>query len=448
MRWLLVCAIALGGCLFDPAGTSGGSASGGDAGAPDAAPGTCAPGGTVCNGRFLDTCDESGEVIPDERVVCPLSCEADDHCTAASNIAIEDQLACMAGAPALVADAGADVVVNGPGDPHIDCSSCGGAPLVIPATGVVEQGDSDLTWFCLSAIDLPAGVSLTVSPAVVTSLAFLVDDEVNVAGDFDAGGLAATEIAPGAGGPGGAAGGPVSAVEGVAGSGPCGGSGGSRAGTTADHGSGGGGGGGNFGGGGDGGDGKNPSNSATGAGGSGGASGCGEETLVPLIGGSGGGSGSDGSCGVCSWAGGGGGGAIQIASRVRIAIGGFISASGGNGFGSVASTNGRGGAGGGGAGGAILLEAPVLALTGQLRVDGGDGGVSGAGGGAAGASESSMDGADAPDGDAASEGGPGGGGGGGRVRLNTAVTVVCSEVATPRSSCTSSDLLPAAASAR
>lgn len=438
MRCLVLCAIALGGCIFDPAGTSSGGASGGsDAGPPDAAP-SCAPGGTVCNDRFLDTCDEDGEVVPDQRVVCPLSCEADDHCTAASNIAITDQLACDASAPALVPDPGATVVVSGVG--QIECSSCGGQPLSIPASGLVEQGDTDLTWFCLSAMAIPAGVELTVSPLVVTSLGFLVDGEVSVAGDVDADGVAATAIAAGAGGPGGSAGGPASPVEGIAGSGPCAGSGGSRAGTTADHGSGGGGGGGHFGAGGDGGDGKNPSNSATGAGGAGGASGCGVETLVPLVGGSGGGSGSDGSCGACSWAGGGGGGAIQIASRVRIAIDGLVSASGGNGFGSVASTNGRGGAGGGGAGGGILLEAPVLALTGQLVVDGGDGGVSGAGGGAAGAREASMNGGDAPDGDAAGEGGPGGGGGGGRVRLNTAVTVMCSEVANPRSSCTSGDL--------
>ncbi len=444
----MLSAIALGGCSFDPGGLSASNAGGGsDAGTTDAAPGTCSAGGTVCNGRFLDSCDQNGEVIIGERVTCPLSCEEDDHCTAASNIALEDQLACEAGAPALVADTGATVVVNGGGDGQIDCSSCGGAPLSIPATGVVEQGDTDLVWFCLGAIDLPAGVELTVNPAVPRSLAFLVDGDVTIDGDIDAGGASATAIAAGAGGPGGAAGGPASAVEGIAGSGPCAGSGGSRAGTTADHGSGGGGGGGHFGAGGDGGDGRNPSNDATGAGGAGGADGCGVEGLVPLVGGSGGGSGSDGSCGACSWPGGGGGGAIQIASRLRIAIGGFVGASGGDGFGSVEATSGRGGAGGGGAGGAILLEAPVLALTGQLRVDGGDGGISGAGNGAAGAAGAAMDGGDAPDGNAAGEGGAGGGGGGGRIRLNTPMTMVCSELATPRNSCTWGDLL-APASAR
>jgi hypothetical protein len=445
VRWLVLCAIALGGCSFDPAGLSSANAGGDDAGPPDGAPGTCAPGGTICNGRFLDTCDGDGEVIPDQRVTCPLSCE-EDHCTAASNIAVADQLTCEPGAPALVADAGAIIVVNGAGDGTIDCSSCGGAPLSIPATGVVEQGDTDLAWFCLSAIDLPPGVSLTVSPAVTTSLAFFVDGEVTIDGDIDASGGAAIAIAAGVGGPGGGTGGPASAVEGIAGSGPCAGDGGSRAGTIGDHGSGGGGGGGHFGAGGDGGDGNNPSNDATAAGGAGGASGCGAEDLVPLVGGSGGGSGSDGSCGECSWPGGGGGGAIQIASRMRIAIGGSVSASGGAGFGSVDGFNGRGGAGGGGAGGAILLEAPLLALTGQLRVDGGHGGVSGAGNGAAGASAGTMDGRNAPDADAAGEGGPGGGGGGGRIRLDTPTTVVCSEVATPRNSCTAGDLLvPASA---
>ena len=445
MRSVLLAAIALGGCVFDPAGVSPGPGGGGDDASPpaDAEPVVCAPGATVCAGRNLETCNAAGDGFVEEaRVVCPLSCEEDDHCTVASNIAIEDQLACDATAPALVPDAGATVVVQGDGGVSLECSSCGGAPVTIAASGVIEQGDTDLAWFCLSAMLIVEGVDVTVASSLTSSLAFLVDGEVVVAGSLNAGGGNATASAAGSGGPGGGAGGPVALANGVSGNGPCFGGGGTRAGGPADHGSGGGAGGGHLGGGGDGGDGRNPSNDATGGGGQGGASGCGVESLIPLVGGGGGGSGSDGSCsGVCGWPGGGGGGGVQISSRVGVQVDGTIEASGGNGFGSLEGTQSRGGAGGGGAGGAILLEGAAIAIAGTLRVDGGDGGQSGGGGGAAGAGDAEMNGADAADGNAAGEGGPGGGGGGGRIRLNTLANVMCPDVSTPRGSCTRARLL-------
>jgi len=443
VRWVVLAAIGVSGCIFDPAGGSN-SPAGADAGpTADAEPVACSPGATICSGRNLETCNQLGDgFVDDARVVCPLSCEEDDHCTAASNLPVEAQLACDATAPALVPDAGATVTVSAAGGTHIECSSCGGAALSIPAVGVIEQGDVDLSWFCLSAMLLVEGVELAADPSETTALGFLVDGEVVIAGGIAAGGGAATTTTAGGGGPGGGAGGALAVANGLPGTGPCFGGGGSRAGTTADHGSGGGAGGGHLGAGGDGGDGRNPSNNATGGGGLGGASGCGVDDLVPLVGGGGGGSGSDGSCnGLCGWPGGGGGGAIQISSRVLVQVDGRIAASGGAGFGSLEGTNSRGGAGGGGGGGAILLEAPVLAIGGQLLVDGGSGGQSGGGDGAAGASAAEMNGADAADGNSAGEGGPGGGGGGGRIRLNTPVTVMCPDVATPRGSCTRSGLL-------
>ena len=448
VRSVVLAAIALGGCVFDPGGSPAGL--GGAAG--DAAPGAdasgviCQPGATVCSGQNLETCNAAGDGFVDEaRVVCPLACVEDDHCTVASNIPAPDQLACGPDAPGLVPDAGATVVVTdleGEGGVELECSSCGGGPRTIAARGLVDQGDTDLVWFCLSAMLLVEGVEVAVDPSVRSSLAFLVDGEVVMVGGLTASGQDATAAAAGAGGPGGGAGGALSLGNGLAGSGPCFGGGGSRSGTAGDHGSGGGAGGGHLGAGGDGGDGRNPSNNATGGGGQGGASGCGVEGLAPLVGGGGGGSGSDGSCdGVCGWPGGGGGGAIQIASRVRVQIDGVIAASGGDGFGSVDGVAGRGGAGGGGAGGAILVEAPALAIAGQLLVEGGDGGRSGGGTGAAGAGVAETNGADADDGNAAGEGGPGGGGGGGRIRLNTLGSALCPDVSTPRASCSTGRLL-------
>ncbi len=86
--------------------------------------------------------------------------------------------------------------------------------------------------------------------------------------------------------------------------------------------------------------------------------------LVPLIGGSGGG-GSN--CAANTGGGGAGGGALLIASSTSIAVGGTISANGGNG----ASSSGPG------AGGAIRLTAPVISGAGSLRASTAAGGFAG-----------------------------------------------------------------------
>jgi hypothetical protein len=105
-------------------------------------------------------------------------------------------------------------------------------------------------------------------------------------------------------------------------------------------------------------------------GGSGGA-GYGDPEVSILIGGSGGGGGG----GAPGARGGGGGGAVQLISstRIDIATGGGINASGCGGEKPQAGDS-LGGGGGGGAGGTIVLEAPVIALAGGLAVNGGAGG--------------------------------------------------------------------------
>jgi hypothetical protein len=95
---------------------------------------------------------------------------------------------------------------------------------------------------------------------------------------------------------------------------------------------------------------------------------------APLIGGSSGGKGgfSTGGAG----AGGAGGGALQISSAVSITIMAEINASGGGGTGGgVGSVGG----GGGGAGGEILLESPMILISGTLVASGGGGGGGGSG---------------------------------------------------------------------
>ncbi len=97
-------------------------------------------------------------------------------------------------------------------------------------------------------------------------------------------------------------------------------------------------------------------------------------TADPLTGGSPGGNGGfrTGNVGL----GGGGGGALQISSAVSIRIEASINAGGGGGGG---GGEGSSGGGGGGAGGEILLEAPIIAISGTLAANGGGGGGGGSG---------------------------------------------------------------------
>lgn len=92
---------------------------------------------------------------------------------------------------------------------------------------------------------------------------------------------------------------------------------------------------------------------------------------LALVGGSGGGRGDPP---LCTIPGGAGGGAIQIFSRVRIAISGTggVNAAGGGGHGTVGCPSGSGA--GGGAGGYVLLEAPIVEVDGIVAANGGGGG--------------------------------------------------------------------------
>ena len=158
--------------------------------------------------------------------------------------------------------------------------------------------------------------------------------------------------------------------------------------------------------------------------------------LVPLVGGSGGGSG-----GFTAGRGGNGGGAVQITSllSITLALGSVIDACGGGGEGTLDGNQGAGS--GGGSGGSVLLESPVVSISGFIGANGGSGsrgadfdnaGMNGSAGtpltapvlgppaqnGNGGGGSGSDDTGNAVNGEDESDGG-GGGGGGGRIRINT-----------------------------
>lgn len=89
-------------------------------------------------------------------------------------------------------------------------------------------------------------------------------------------------------------------------------------------------------------------------------------STIPLRGGNGGGEGGNSNVN----AGGGGGGAIALVAMESITIAGDVGAPGAGGT----TGNGNGGGGGGG-GGAILIEAPLVAITGRITANGGAGGA-------------------------------------------------------------------------
>ncbi len=125
----------------------------------------------------------------------------------------------------------------------------------------------------------------------------------------------------------------------------------------------------------------------------------------------------------------------RISARHAISITGSVSARGGAGFGATTVDGG----GGGGAGGGLLLEAPMLAISGQLDVDGGPGGIGGAGPGGVGASGAVLA-ASGPSYTANGEGGGGGGGGGGRIRI-VGANAACTSGVSPNTSCTTAPLV-------
>lgn len=413
----------------------------GDDGGPDAGSVDCVPNQRSCSGRDLRTCNAAGDGYSSQ-ATCPFTCDV-DHCTVASNIEQGAQEACVAAdAARLSPPTGATVSLTSDGDGRITCSpSCNDAGgTAIDAAGVVEQGNVDLAYFCLSELNIPTGVVFSAQAGIPRSIAFFVAGHVAVGGTIafdgsDADGVATAAAA----GPGGGRGGARSGGNGQPGQGPCPGQGGERLVQMApDQIVGGGGGGAGYGSiGGRGGTGRLSPGVDAAAGDAGAI--CAGATLEPLVGGSGGGGGGDGACGGdCGWPGGGGGGAIQISAVEGINLSGAIRARGGNGFGDPGSP--AGGAGGGGSGGAILLEGPSVTIGGvRLDVSGGGGGDAGGGSGGAGATADLSAGQGAS-GNQDLEGGAGGGGGGGRVRINASNTPSCDGVTSPSSVCTAGAL--------
>jgi hypothetical protein len=431
--------VVLVGCQFTGRPVDGDDVPTPDAEVPDGLPSICGePGDTGCDGRIRKHCGPDHQWDEAMNEVCDFTCVA-GTCVDASNVGAAAVAACEGIDARPLTPVSGSVTITEPliNQIKLICSDgCGGEDEIdairIPGT----PGTPGVAWFCLSTVDIPAGVPIRVPPSggPSESIIFVVDGSVAIAGALGFDGFPGNGTMAGEGAPGGDDGAPHTAVVGLPGGGTCGGSGGARAGGAGDLAAGAGGGGGYATIGGAGGDGRNPNDSFSATGGGGGGV-CGTEDLVPLVGGSGGGGGSDGTCGSdCGWPGGGGGGAIQISSRVSIAISGTIRARGGDGYGVDATASGEGGGGGGGAGGAILLEAPAISVSGALVVDGGDGGASLAGAGGAGATALTGPTAGAS-GDSNSEGGAGGGGSGGRIRIR-AGTPTCPATASPVASCT------------
>lgn len=422
----------LAACSFRAHEVAAIDATGGDV-AADGLSNVCTPNDTACDGRVRKVCGSDGHWNPTLDTTCDFTC-SQGACVKASNISITDVAGCEA-APALAPASGATVTISAAGGDHIDCApDCGGGVTRIDAVAVANG----FAWFCVAAIDLPAGVAITLpaSGGPSEAIAFVSDGAVNIAGEIAFDGGDATSATPGGrGAPGGFDGSNLTSSADSNGQGPCGGIGGHHSGSS-DHWIGGGGGGGGFataGAGGGGGKCTNSDHTTTGGGAS--PASCGTPELIPLVGGSGGGAGGDATVNVQQgWAGGGGGGALQISSRISIHVTGSIHARGGNGYGQ----NSVDGGGGGGAGGAVLLEAPSLVLSGTLAVGGGIGGSSGAGLGGAGETGTSPAATGATY-TQAGQGGSGGGGGAGRIRINAA-NAQCSAGASPASSCTTGPL--------
>jgi hypothetical protein len=441
---LVLAAVWCSGCGFQVAGATGDAAPPNDVAidAPiDVLSASCTPGEHACDGRARVTCgaDEQWDFAHAEP--CDFTCAA-GACVLASNVPADAVAACTGTAPRLAPVAGATVTLSASGGTHLECEpDCGDAGVTRIAAAGSVAGTPGLAYFCLSSIALPSGVTLgrPASGGPEAAIAFVVDGNVEIAGDIDfngGAGVASTTVGGGAGlgAPGGFNGAGLSDGAGKPGSGPCPGQGGENKGSSSHWIGGGGGGGGGASMGGGGGAGRCTSGDHNAAGRSGGGM-CGTEALSPLVGGSGGGSGGDGTVNVQQgWAGGGGGGALQISSRTRIAVTGALRAAGGAGYGNSALDGG----GGGGAGGALLLEAPALALTGALVVDGGKGGTGGAGAGGLGATGASGPATGASQ-TANGQSGSGGGGAGGRIRLNS-IGATCPPTASPAASCTAGAL--------
>jgi len=415
---------------------------------PDSAPppdavANCVAGTRQCVGRVLETCNATGTGLdPSLAQTCSFACVDDDHCIGASNVSAETVAMCDGQSLPLAPGATATIHFVNQASPEISCApDCGdGTTTTIPAQARVSQSDGpDLAVFCLSLLELPAGLTLSAEDNLEWTVVLLVKGEAVINGSIDLSGGDGQSNARGIAGPGGGEGGPLHNDNSRPGEGACPGEGGVRGGDSGAR-IGGGGGGGGFGGvGGAGGEGQSTNNGDIGSGGATSAV-CGQVTLIPLIAGSGGGSGGDGTGGMIGWAGGGGGGSIQISAATSLQLGGSILSRGGQGF--YDSGGPLGGGGGGGSGGGVLLEAPSLTIAGSLVVDGGDGAEGSAGAGGAGGTGTTFAGQAGANQDGSGESGAGGGGGGGRVRLNATVApTLCGQVS-PTTACTSGVLSP------
>lgn len=449
--------VVLWGCKFDKSGVPLDDAAVDapvvitDAPPADALPPACTANETYCDGNVLMTCNQDGSGPVDAGRACEFICgtQGTAQCLYASDIPDNVYDRCENPMNSLTLSAGYTSTIKKPASDMIQIvtcdAACSGAPELTP--GFIQDG---IAYFCLSSVGIAKDASLGYAGEIAEAIVWIVDGPVDIAGTIDFSGHAGFTIGDyeRIGGPGGHAGAALSNGDGNDGRGDetCRGRGGKRMGESLDRAAGGGGGGGYAGIGGTGGTGIQTVTAAGGAGGDV----CGSPELIPLTGGSGGGGGADGNClgSDCGWPGGGGGGALQIASRKSIAISGEFRANGGNGFGPNNAT--RGGGGGGGAGGGLLLEAPIVTVSGILNVDGGDGGRGDVGEGGIGASGDEIDGANGvedpaldPDAGVSTGSGSGGGGGGGRIRLNTPDnTAVCGAFASPVDSCTSGALSP------
>ena len=408
----------------------------------DAAADLCTPMMTACDGRVVKTCGDDQHWNPSLDRTCDFTCDQ-GACVGASNVPLADVATCDSNAPLLAPPPGAVVTISAAGGTHLDCSPSCGAPGVtrIDAVKKYPTPAPGLSLFCLSKISLTGATQLAVASGggPTEAIAFVVDDTVDIASIVSLdGGAAGSGSSGGHGGPGGYDGATLTSDNGHDGGGPCHGKGGSHDGPTFtdDWSGGGGGGGGNSTVGGFGGTGSCVDGDHHGQGGDDGGV-CGNPNLVPLVGGSGGGGGGDATVnGPYGYAGGGGGGALQISARRSIAISGAVSARGGAGYG----TSSVDGGGGGGAGGGLLFEAPMIAITGQVIVDGGNGGISGSGPGGIGASGGNIA-ASGLSYSANGQGGSGGGGGGGRIRIVSGGNGTCASGVSPNTSCSTSVLV-------
>jgi hypothetical protein len=138
--------------------------------------------------------------------------------------------------------------------------------------------------------------------------------------------------------------------------------------------------------------------------------------ITALGGGCPGGTGANNGGGNGGGSGGHGGGAVLLLAGQSITIGGTVNASGAGGTGGKA----RGGGGGGGSGGMIVLEAPILKISGKCFANGGGGGEGSSGAfDGAGGGESSAPDAAGNGGASISVGGSGGAGGVGTTASKT-----------------------------